>query len=199
MDVCTDTDVVSLRVRTPGVGTPEGNAQHDDGSETTMSDSTALTTTPPQGTALHTSPGPRVLAEFTSYPDAQRLVDQLSDDGFPVEHVRIVGNGIHSVEQVTGRLTKGRAALAGAASGAWFGLFIGLLFALFTIGLSWLTVVLGTALFGAFWGALFGFVAHWATRGRRDFASVERLEARRYTVEVDATHAGEAARVAGLA
>ena len=44
-------------------------------------------------------------------------VDRLSDDGFPVEHVRIVGTGLHSVEQVTGRLTKGRAALGGAAAG----------------------------------------------------------------------------------
>lgn len=156
-----------------------------------MTDSTPLTAARPE-----TPDGPRVLAQFTSYPDAQRLVDRLSDDGFPVEHVRIVGNGIHSVEQVTGRLTKGRAALAGAASGAWFGLFIGLLFALFAIGLGWLTIVLGTTLFGALWGALFGFVAHWATRGRRDFSSVQRLEARRYTVEVDAAHADEAARIA---
>ena len=27
----------------------------------------------------------------------------LSDKGFPVQHVRIVGKGLHSVEQVTGR------------------------------------------------------------------------------------------------
>ena len=74
------------------------------------------------------------LARFDSYAGAQRVVDQLSDARFPVENVRIVGNGISSVEQVTGRLTKGRAALYGAGMGAWWGLFIALLFAIFTIG-----------------------------------------------------------------
>ena len=59
-----------------------------------------------------------VLAEFKDYLQAQRLVDRLSDEKFPVEHVRIVGLGISSVEQVTGRMTKGKAALAGAAGGA---------------------------------------------------------------------------------
>lgn len=139
--------------------------------------------------------GPRVLAEFPTYPEAQRLVDELSDAGFPVEHVRIVGSGIHSVEQVTGRLTKGRAALAGAATGAWMGLFIGLVFGLFAIATAWLSVLLGSVVFGAFWGALFGFVAHWATRGRRDFASIRSLEAEHYAVQVDGGYAAVAALV----
>lgn len=136
-----------------------------------------------------------VLAEFSTYADAQRLVDQLSDEGFPVEHVRIVGTGIRSVEQVTGRLTKGRAALAGAATGAWFGLLIGLLLGLFAIGVSWLAVLVVSILIGAFWGAVFGFAAQWATRGQRDFSSVQRLEAERYSVQVDADYAAEAARI----
>lgn len=140
--------------------------------------------------------GPQVLREFTTYDEAQHLVDRLSDAGFPVEHVRIVGTGIHSVEQVTGRLTKGRAALGGAATGAWFGLLIGLLFSLFTIGPAWLAVLLGSLVIGAFWGAVFGFVAHWATRGRRDFASVKALEADRYAVQVEAGYIAEAARIA---
>ena len=140
----------------------------------------------------------QVLREFTSYDQAQRLVDRLSDAGFPVERVRIVGAGIRSVEQVTGRLTKGRAALAGAGTGAWFGLLIGLLFSIFTIGQAWLAVVLASLVVGAFWGAVFGFVAHWATRGRRDFASVKGLEAARYSVEVEAGYLAEAVRIADL-
>src|SRR4051794_24507968 len=82
------------------------------------------------------------LARFGSYAGAQHLVDQLSDARFPVERTRIVGSGIRSVEDVTGRLTKGRAALYGAGSGAWFGLFIALLFAIFTIGPVWWSVLL---------------------------------------------------------
>lgn len=58
----------------------------------------------------------------------------------PVEHVRIVGDGVRTVENVTGRMTKGKAALTGAASGAWFGALIGLLFALFAVGPLWLWV-----------------------------------------------------------
>ncbi|HKS48522.1 MAG TPA: general stress protein [Amycolatopsis sp.] len=54
------------------------------------------------------------LASFDTYLDAQRLVDRMSDDGFPVEHVRIVGDGIRTVEQVTGRMTRGKAAAMGA-------------------------------------------------------------------------------------
>jgi hypothetical protein len=38
------------------------------------------------------------------------------------------------VERVIGRLTWGRVLLSGAASGAWFGLFVGLLLGLFSSG-----------------------------------------------------------------
>ena len=38
------------------------------------------------------------------------------------------------VERVIGRLTWGRVLLSGAASGAWFGLFVGLLLSLFSTG-----------------------------------------------------------------
>ncbi len=137
------------------------------------------------------------LARFGSYAGAQHLVDQLSDARFPVEHTRIVGRGIRSVEDVTGRLTKGRAALYGAGSGAWLGLFIALLFAIFTIGPVWWGVLLTTVLFGALFGAVAGFVGHWVTGGRRDFASIRSLEADEYEVQVDAGLYEEALRVAG--
>jgi len=135
-----------------------------------------------------------VIASFTDYAGAQHLVDRMSDEGFPVEHVRIVGDDVRTVEQVTGRLTLGRAAGAGAASGAWFGLLIGLLLGLFSVGPGWLWLVLVSVLIGAVWGAVFGYVAHWSTRGRRDFTSTFALEARRYDVLVDAPHAAEASR-----
>jgi hypothetical protein len=137
-----------------------------------------------------------VLAEFTDYLQAQRLVDRLADEKFPVEHVRIVGLGITSVEQVTGRMTKGKAALTGAASGAWLGVLIGLLFGLFAPGIIWLNVLLGSVLVAAVWGAVFAFIAHWATGGGRDFQSVKSLEAERYAVMVDTDHFAEATAIA---
>jgi hypothetical protein len=150
-------------------------------------------------TAVISTSTTRTLREFDTYDQAQHLVDRLSDAGFPVDRVRIVGTGIRTVEQVTGRMTKGRAAIAGAAGGAWFGLLIGLLLGMFTIGSAWLPLLLGSLMIGAFWGAVFGFVAQWGTRGRRDFSSVRGLEAARYSVEVEDAYVDEAARLAGIA
>jgi hypothetical protein len=95
------------------------------------------------------------------------------------------------VENVLGRLTTGRAALAGVAGGAWFGLFIGLLFGLFST-YNWFAVVATGLIVGAIWGAIFGAVAHAATRGRRDFTSRSTLQAREYAVTVDPPHAEQA-------
>jgi hypothetical protein len=122
------------------------------------------------------------VATFDSYEAAQAAVDQLSDDGFPVENLDIVGSDLRLVERVTGRLTKGKAAAAGAASGAWFGLFIGLLVGLFTKGPAWLGLILGGLVIGAVWGAVAGYVGHAATGGRRDFSSQKTLVAMRYDV-----------------
>jgi hypothetical protein len=126
------------------------------------------------------------IATYKSYEEGQRAVDYLSDNGFPVENAQIVGSDLHLVEQVTGRVTTGSATLAGAGSGAWFGLFIGLLVGLFTTGPEWLGLVLGGLLIGAVWGAVFGFFAHYATRGSRDFSSNRALVAERYDVVVTA-------------
>ena len=139
------------------------------------------------------------VASFATYAEAQRAVDLLSDAGFPVEVAEIVGYDLRLVERVLGRITTVRAAGAGAASGAWFGLFIGLLVGLFTTGPEWLGLVLGGVLIGAFWGAVFGFFAHWATRGERDFASVRNLVAGRYEVRVRNEEAPRARELLGQA
>jgi hypothetical protein len=145
------------------------------------------------------STGPQhLLGEFPTYAAAEAVVDKLSDRGFPVENVRIVGNGLRSVEYVTGRMTTGKAAAAGAASGAWFGLMIGLLLGMVTSGSGYLTRVISAVLVGVAWGAAFGASAHRATRGRRDFSSRKTFEADSYSVYVDAAHADEAIRTAGL-
>jgi hypothetical protein len=133
-----------------------------------------------------------VVGSYETYAEAERAVDHLSDSGFPVEGVGIVGRDLRLVEQITGRLTRGRAAAAGAATGAWFGLFIGLLVGLFTTDSEWLGLVLGGLVIGAVWGAIFGFFAHWATRGRRDFSSASGIVAGRYEVTVSREHADRA-------
>jgi hypothetical protein len=131
------------------------------------------------------------VATFADYPSAQRAVDYLSDNEFPVERTSIVGTDLRLVENVLGRLTTGRAALAGAASGAWFGLLFGLLIGIFS-NASWLAVLLFAVVVGALWGAVFGAIAHAATGGRRDFTSRSSLQAGQYAVLVDADYADQA-------
>jgi hypothetical protein len=97
---------------------------------------------------------------------------------------------------VTGRLTTGRALVAGAVSGAWFGLLVGLIFSLFSEDAgSAVGLVLGAIVLGAVFGAVFGAAAHAATGGRRDFASLQRLVAARYDVLVDEAHADRASEL----
>ena len=120
------------------------------------------------------------VARYDDYQAAQRAVDRLSDNGFPVEKLDIVGSDLRLIERVTGRLTTMRAAGAGAVSGLWAGLLIGVLLGLFTSGHAWLGVVAVAAAFGLLGGAVFGFATHAATRGQRDFSSVRVLSAGRY-------------------
>jgi hypothetical protein len=134
----------------------------------------------------------RTVATYVTYSDAQRAVDHLSDHGFPVEHADVVGYELRLVEHVTGRLTNARAAAAGAGLGSWWGLFIGLLVGLFTTGPVWIGLIVGGVLIGAAWGAIFGFVAHWALRGQRDFTSVRGVVAGRYELVVAEEHAERA-------
>ena len=137
------------------------------------------------------------VAHFDDYDSAQRAVDRLSDDGFPVEQLDVVGSDLRLVERVTGRLTKVRAAGTGAVSGLWLGLLFGLLIALFAAGSSFFIAMATGALLGAAWGALFGFAAHAATRGKRDFSSVRTIAASRYDLIAGAGTADQARRMLG--
>ncbi len=125
------------------------------------------------------------LGVYDGYPQAQHVVDYLADHDFPVQNVEIVGTELRSIERVTGRLTRGKVAVAGAVSGLWIGLFVGVAFALFSnqgqLGFLITTPILG-AVFMLVWSQL-GFTA--VTRGgARDFASVSQIVATKYEVLV---------------
>ena len=123
------------------------------------------------------------VGSFDDYQQAQRAVDFLSDEKFPVENVTIIGTDLRMVERVTGRLSWGRAIAAGAASGAWFGLFVGLLLGIFAAdGGGWIGSVLTGLLIGLVFGAVFGAVGYSTSRGQRDFTSTSKVVASRYDV-----------------
>jgi hypothetical protein len=151
------------------------------------------------GKAPDVAPMRRTVTSATSYDAAERAVDFLSDQGFPVEHVSIVGTGLRYVENVAGRVTTGRAALLGIGQGAMLGLFWGLLFSLFftTTAGSFLGVLAFGVAVGVVVGGVFGAVSHYAMNGRRDFDSVAATRADRYEVQVDDAFAGEAERLLG--
>ena len=136
----------------------------------------------------------RTVASFTSYAAAEQAVDRLSDRGFPVEHAAIIGTGLRYIEQVTGRVTTGRAALMGLGYGAMLGLLWGLLFgAFFTVDSgSFVGVLVYSLVVGLVFGAVFGAIGHYALGGRRDFASASVTRADRYEVQVDEPFAEQA-------
>jgi len=126
---------------------------------------------------------PLSLGTYDKYEDAQGAVDYLSDHDFAVQNCMIVGTDLRQIERVTGRLTQGRVAGAGALSGMWMGLFVGLIFSLF--GQGSMLAVLSTVAFGAVFGVVWALIGYAATKGRRDFTSVSQVVATRYEVLVE--------------
>lgn len=140
----------------------------------------------------------RTIASFTTYEEAERAVDRLSDLDFPVERVAIIGQDLQTVEQVTGKMNYPRAAWRGALSGAVPGALIGWIFGIF----SWvnpliagLLLALYGAVIGAVIGAIVGVIVYAMQRGRRDFASVVITRPQRFEVVVDDEVADQAARL----
>ncbi len=132
------------------------------------------------------------IGTYDTYREAQRAVDYLSDEKFPVEHTTIVGNNLRQVEKITGRLTWGRALTAGLASGAWFGLFVGVLLGLFTRRRRLAGSLVTGVVLGAIFGMAFGAIGYAQLGGRRDFTSRTAVVATTYDVLCDFKFAEEA-------
>ncbi|BDH56308.1 general stress protein [Tsukamurella sp. PLM1] len=146
----------------------------------------------PVGRGLPTPPKGWPIGSYGTYAKAQRAVDYLSDQEFPVQNVTIVGVDLMQVERITGRLTWGRVLSAGAASGAWLGLFLGLLVGLFVAGGNPLPTVIAGVIGGIVFGLISAAVPYWASRGTRDFSSTMQLVAGRYDVLCDPQTAEQA-------
>ncbi len=143
------------------------------------------------GTHLLKLEYPQSLAVYDDYAAAQKTVDFLSDQEFPVQHLMIVGTDLKRIERITGRLTTGRVALGGLLSGLWLGLFIGLLFLVFTSN-DWFGVLASCMAIGAGFGIVWALLGYAMTRGQRDFSSIAQVVATRYEVLVEHKVAGQA-------
>ena len=147
--------------------------------------------TPSRGASPLKLEFPQSLAVYDDYAAAQKSVDFLSDQKFPVEQCMIVGTDLKRIERITGRLNTARVAMGGALSGAWFGLFIGLIFTLFTEN-NVVSTILSTMLVGVLFGLVWALVGYAATRGQRDFSSVTQVVATKYEVLVEHKSAAQA-------
>ena len=136
--------------------------------------------------AQPTLPRGDVLGTYDTYLEAQKVVDRLSKADVELKHLAIVGNDLKTVERVTGKLTYARAALAGAASGAWLGLFFGLVLTIFVPPTPQSFGTVGAALLiGAGFGSIFGIVTYAVNRRRRDFTSTHQVLASNYQIIID--------------
>lgn len=139
----------------------------------------------PALTNLPTPPTGWPVGSFSTYVEAQRAVDYLADNEFPVADVTIVGVDLMLVERVIGRLTWGRVIGQGALSGVWMGLFVGALMSFFNQSqdptMSYAPLLVGVV-GGIVFGIIFAALGYAATKGKRDFASSSQLVAGRYDV-----------------
>jgi len=128
-------------------------------------------------------PHGEVVGSYETYLEAQRVVDKLVKADFPVKEVSILGRDLTTVERITGKLSWNRAAIEGALSGLWFGLFIGLLFFLIapTPNVAYLAAAL---LVGAASGMFFRLATYAIGRRSRDFQSTREVLAESYEVVV---------------
>jgi Heat induced stress protein YflT domain len=146
--------------------------------------------TPSSGRAAATSSPiglefPQSLAVYDDYAAAQKAVDFLSDNKFPVEQCMIVGTDLKRIERITGRLTTGRVAIGGLLTGIWLGIFVGLVLSLFADDENFWATLLATVAFGAVFGVVWALIGYAATRGQRDFSSVTAIVATKYEVLVE--------------
>lgn len=131
-----------------------------------------------------TVPQGDVLGTYESYPEAQRVVDRLAKADFPVAKLAIVGNGLTSVEIVTRKRSWNRAAMSGILSGAWLGIFMGLLLSFISPTFSW-QLFAAAVFIGAALGLFLQLIGYAVSRRSRDFESVSQVIAANYQIVLE--------------
>ncbi|MET0297042.1 MAG: general stress protein [Microbacterium sp.] len=138
----------------------------------------------------------QTVAEFPSYDRAQKAVSTLIAADVPARDIAIVGQGLRSIERVTGRLGYASAARSGAINGVLLGLLFS---AVLVIGSPSVPIqaFVGVLFVGIAIGMLLSIVTYSIVRRRRDYASVTQVVADHYEVTVAASSFARARQVLG--
>ena len=136
----------------------------------------------PQPGSLFELQFPQSVGIFNSYAEAQKAVDYLSDERFPVQNLAIVGTDLKSVERVLGRKSWSTVLSQGVSSGISTGLLVGLVMLLFAKPPSVALMLVSCLAIGIAIGVTFAAVGYAMTRGKRDFTSVTQTVATKYEV-----------------
>ena len=131
---------------------------------------------------LPTRPTGWPVGSYESYEQAQRAVDFLAENDFPLPDITIVGVDLMLVERVIGKRSLRRVLSTGVSFGAWLGLFVGLLLGAFNQQTGTIGPVVVGIVGGIVFGLIFASIGYATSRGRRDFQSASQLVAGRYDV-----------------
>ncbi|MGV8852146.1 MAG: general stress protein [Rhodoglobus sp.] len=141
-----------------------------------------------------------VLGSYENHTDAQSVINKLAHAEFDVKGIAIVGRDLTTVEVVTARLSYGRGALSGATTGAWLGLFFGLITTVLApvtpqqVGIFFAAILTGAGI-----GMIFGVVNYAMMRKRRDYAATSQLIADRYEIIISPELTAKAHGILGTA
>ncbi|UNK69788.1 general stress protein [Microbacterium sp. H1-D42] len=137
-----------------------------------------------------------VIASTRDYEAAQKTVSKLIAGEVPARDIAIVGEGVRTVERVTGKLGYAAAARSGATNGVLIGLVLSAIM-LFGNPEAPITLFLGFILVGVALGMIMSLITYAIVRRRRDFASVSQMLADHYEVRVQAASLAKARSVVG--
>ncbi len=135
---------------------------------------------------------PQTVGVYNTYDEAQKVVDFLADQRFPVENLCIVGTELRSVERVLGRRSWRTVIGQGVQSGVSTGLMIALLMWLFVPTENPLLLALYALGIGITVGIAMAALGYWMSQGKRDFTSVSQTIATKYEVLAEHKVAGNA-------
>ncbi len=125
---------------------------------------------------------PRSVGVFDTYPAAEKAVDYLADNGFPVGNLAIVGTDLRTVERVLARRTWRSVLLQGASQGLSTAVILFLVLWIFIPGANVLGLLLAALAFSVLVSMVFAAIGYALSRGQRDFTSVQQTVATRYEV-----------------